>query len=285
MKRECRRCNADISHLNSRVRFCSSDCLRAPRFYGTYCAECGIDLVVRSTDIQKTKTCSRRCSSILRFKRENPEYNEDYFAEPNLENSYWAGFIAADGCIHVRPNASKILDIGLKSTDRDHLILLRDTLGAGRIYDQSTFDKRTGKTYHSTSYKLSSDKVCLDLAQQFNIHPRKSLVHREPNLVGDNALAFIAGYIDGDGSYTKYRNRPKLSIAGNYQFLTWVSKELGVLKFPSKMGRISCINFCGDEALEARSRFDSLDTPRLARKIQQWERMNLNLTRRDLEQS
>jgi len=34
------------------------------------------------------------------------ECNESYFSVPNIENSYWAGFIAADGYINDRYDSS-----------------------------------------------------------------------------------------------------------------------------------------------------------------------------------
>ena len=37
--------------------------------------------------------------------------NKYYFSIPNMENSYWAGFLAADGCLWKRGDA---VEIGLQ---------------------------------------------------------------------------------------------------------------------------------------------------------------------------
>lgn len=41
-------------------------------------------------------------------------YNDNYFRTPNLENSYWAGFIAADGCVykgHTGCGEQRVVDV------------------------------------------------------------------------------------------------------------------------------------------------------------------------------
>ena len=42
----------------------------------------------------------------------------DFFAQVDTHNSYWAGFIAADGCIH---EEQEIFSIFLAARDREHL--------------------------------------------------------------------------------------------------------------------------------------------------------------------
>ncbi|NYO85812.1 hypothetical protein G4A66_28110, partial [Escherichia coli] len=44
--------------------------------------------------------------------------NDSYFSTPNLENCYWAGFIAADG--NIRQN-NQTFAIALAKKDRQHL--------------------------------------------------------------------------------------------------------------------------------------------------------------------
>ena len=43
--------------------------------------------------------------------------NHDFFTVPNKLNSYWAGFIAADGCV----TGKHILAIKLSEKDKEHL--------------------------------------------------------------------------------------------------------------------------------------------------------------------
>lgn len=50
------------------------------------------------------------------------KHNTEFFKEPNTLNSYWAGFIAADGCIQqYKDNRQPTLAINLKSSDINHL--------------------------------------------------------------------------------------------------------------------------------------------------------------------
>jgi hypothetical protein len=77
----------------------------------------------------------------------------------------------------------------------------------------------------------SAQQAITDLKTNFNLTPQKTLTLKPPNVTGDNALAFIAGYIDGDGSVLlgfKQRKRvsdyPEISIsaAGTFEVLSWI---------------------------------------------------------------
>lgn len=54
-----------------------------------------------------------------RHKRQN-SVNDDFFEVPNELNCYWAGFIAADGCIHTGKKQD-VLSIFLALKDKNHL--------------------------------------------------------------------------------------------------------------------------------------------------------------------
>lgn len=272
----CLNCKGDLSHRDSRAKYCSAKCLNAPRFYGKFCNWCGKDLIVSKANQKLTKFCSRRCVFLSR----HPDLNEDYFAEPNLENSYWAGFIAADGCISSKNSRwQDQLSIMLKETDSEHLEILRSVIGGGDIYYSSNLDARTKNRYFRVDYRIVSDKICLDLFKNFNITKRKTSTHMPPNLSGKLAHAFIAGYVDGDGSYTHGANRPRLSIAGTFNFLTWVSGIYGLNKIPkgNATKSIFYIEFSGDDAINVRRSFKKLNLPLLERKKNRWEELGLDL--------
>ena len=114
-ERVCLNCRSDISHRDARAKYCSKKCLNAPRFYGTYCDWCKKELFVARGNLKLTRFCSKRC--VFLFK--HPNLNENYFAEPNLENSYWAGLIAADGCIYSRDNNwQKVMSLAHQESPR-----------------------------------------------------------------------------------------------------------------------------------------------------------------------
>lgn len=147
--------------------------------------------------------------------------NESFFEEINNESCYWAGFIAADGCI--RPEKNR-LQIGLSIVDID----LLNSFCINCAY--------TGKIF---SYKASCElsigqatKWILDLKENFNITPRKSLTLQPPNLTElEHKLAYIVGYIDGDGSiYNTKRNGIGLNIVGSQDIIKWISNTLSTIE-------------------------------------------------------
>ena len=134
----------------------------------------------------------------------------DYFSIPNIENSYWAGFLAADGCISPRRNSVKVQ---LQAGDADHLCLFAKNVG----YDGSV------KQCNGGSYKSESKQAVLnicgvnswvdDLKSVFNVTERKSLTLRPPvGLSNECMLAYAVGYIDGDGSIGVAKGKYKQSI-------------------------------------------------------------------------
>lgn len=275
--RECAGCNTCIDHKPKNARYCSNECWRVPRFYGTYCNFCDAELYIRPNKKNRVKYCTIGCSKRSRMRQRYPNFKEDYFSDCNLQNSYWAGFIAADGSISDLKGSEGRLSIGLKSTDASHLEALRDAIGAGEVNFHEFYDDRTQKVYYRATYAITSSQVCSDLKSNFNIHPRKSLTHEPPALRGRLAYAFIAGYIDGDGSYKYAGNRPELSIAGTTQFLEWVSSVTQVKSSIHKQGAIHVAYYRGDNAILLREKYRAFDLPFLKRKINRWESLSLNL--------
>ena len=266
MQRGCENCGADISHRRKDVRFCSKKCSTAPRFYGTYCLQCETKIYVSPGKVTSKSYCTPKC----RFAHRNPDFNENFFAEPNLENSYWAGFIAADGCVSTPAGKSLRLSFSLQASDKSHLINFQSSVGAGKIYDD--VDR------NSCAFYLHSNKICKDLGHRFGIFPRKTFTLEPPDLHGDNALAYIAGMIDGDGSYTYSGTRPRLSLVGTKELLIWISETLGLDSRIQPVGNIYTMAFYGDRAIIIRSKIHELEVPLLDRKKYRWESLGLDLT-------
>ena len=94
-----------------------------------------------------------------RYKR---QYNVDdnFFNKPNIINCYWAGFIAADGCITGR-NKNKLY-IGLSSKDKQHLEVFKKTI----CFDGPILEniiKRGDKEFHTSTISITSQKIADDL--------------------------------------------------------------------------------------------------------------------------
>jgi hypothetical protein len=150
---------------------------------------------------------------------------DNAFSQKTLQNCYWAGFIAADGCISADGKRVKIC-LGRK--DLNHLIKLKEFLKAEREISLSKINSNTYLT-------VNSPQMVNDLRNNFNIMPQKSLTLESPkNLSYKESLAYIIGYIDGDGTIgintTKYKYKIyknlRLRIIGTPLFLEWVNNIL-----------------------------------------------------------
>lgn len=167
-------------------------------------------------------------------------HNNNFFEEITLQNSYWAGFIAADGCIQ---NNSSSLVVRLQTKDEQHLALLKDVLKfTGTIKKYPSKSHKTGEFLDLSIH--SAQKICESLHVNFNITPRKSLTLEPPlNITDDNhKIAYIIGYIDGDGSIGRYGKKKELriSIVGTKLFLDWIR---GIINCGSKIHAVKNKNY------------------------------------------
>ena len=130
--------------------------------------------------------------------------NKEYFKIPNEQNCYWAGFIAADGCVEDKNR----LSIGLKKDDINHL----------EEFSKAIEYTNNVKLYNDVAtVTINCKEICEDLRINFNIVPRKSKILIPPNIIDEDLVAcFIKGVIDGDGSIDKN----KLVIYGTKDFIS-----------------------------------------------------------------
>lgn len=176
-------------------------------------------------------------------------YNENFFEYPSVLNSYWAGFIAADGCLKLPPKSR--LDLKISVKDLTHLEQFRSDISSNakiRHYTQkvgpTSLVKNKEKNYPMVELILYSfNKTYEDLCKNYNITNAKSLTLQPPsNLDWTNSLAFIKGYIDGDGNLGLYKSsdRPKprlsLGILGTSSMLSWI-KDIFTQIYGKETGR------------------------------------------------
>lgn len=144
--------------------------------------------------------------------------NDDYFSTPNKENCYWAGFIAADGCIH---NNRKLV-ISISDVD---LILLEDFKKHTNCENNIHFyNPKIGNRQCKIS--IYSEKICCDLKKHFNIIKNKTLVLKPPNIKNKDYIDYyIKGYIDGDGCISLNKRKGvenlTLHLTGTKDVLNW----------------------------------------------------------------
>jgi hypothetical protein len=196
------------------------------------CDNCGINYLREMQSHTRRKIAQTYCLDCIHKICTIKKYicNENYFAEKSLQACYWAGFISADGCIA----KDKILSIGLSIKDK----ILLDNFKQDICFEGPVTITKQNKIIY---LRINSNKICDDLANIFNIHPRKSLNHEPPiGLTEEQELAYIIGYIDGDGCISIIRNRINssngymqnyrypisLDVCGTYIFLNWLILKL-----------------------------------------------------------
>lgn len=188
--------------------------------------------------------------------------NEFYFAVPCSENSYFAGFIAADG--HIGDDHR--LTIKVHKKDRKILERFKETI----LFDGPIIgpDKR-----NQVSVRITSEEICQDLVQNYNITPRKTYTLAPPTHLFNQRVirSFLTGYIDGDGCISQ-DDRARIKIVGTYQFLSWVKRWFDSWSPAARMAVVKDLDtyatyeIGGYRAREVIHKLLQVSVPRLSRK-------------------
>jgi hypothetical protein len=203
--------------------------------------------------------------------------NKNYFNKPNLKNSYWAGLLAADGCIQRKDSVA----IVLHKNDEHHLKTFAEYVN----YNGPILSSRTDNCVKINFY--GAQQWVKDLDKNFSITKKKSLTLKPPPLYSYKLrLAFVIGYLDGDGSIfhrvRKHHTKAKeyqypcvsMAFVGTLDILEWIKQNLDDLIPP-----ISTINVrkchkarayqyvvSGKRAKELVRQLKRIDVPKLERK-------------------
>lgn len=153
------------------------------------------------------------------------QYDRNFFHDiVTEEQSYWLGFIAADGNICIQKERkdnngglSNMVSIELAVKDIDHLKMLNKHL-KGNIpvttRNRGSHELKSGRTItggETCMIRLYSNQMVQDLLQ-LNIVPNKTYDHRSLPVLSNEQLniAFLRGYFDGNGSFfMSYANGKK----------------------------------------------------------------------------
>ncbi len=150
--------------------------------------------------------------------------NTDFFVKLSPISAYWAGFIAADGCLSHR---GKMLSIGLNRQDAGHLNKFAKAINT----NAKIWYTKSNNSVHISIY---SEKV-FDSLLSLGITPNKSLSIGNVNIPYNLISHFIRGVFDGDG-YIGGRKITHIQffISGNGLFLQQIQnvlvKECGINK-------------------------------------------------------
>lgn len=163
--------------------------------------------------------------------------DEQYFKTPNVENSYWAGFIAADGCV-----TGGYLKIMLQLSD---LIILERFKTAIKYSGPIYIDKKRNRC----SLEIHKKSIISDLYNIWSITERKSLTLEPPvqNLNNECFNSFVIGMIDGDGSiYFEKNSYLRISLLGTKNVLQWIQNRFGIHASLQKNGNIYKLRYSGE---------------------------------------
>lgn len=194
--------------------------------------------------------------------------NHNAFDKNNKYVFYWAGFLAADGCVRLSENKYKTLLLGLSKTDYKFLEMFKEFVGfSGPIYEYRD----------SCSVSIRSDKI-FDKLNKFNILPNKSLTYSVPDDIANSHLFshFLRGYFDGDGSVMHVGGKKlAISFCGTFQTIKVIHDaiktncKISYNKKITNRGNIFVIRYCGNVICKKIYNFmyhGSSDKTRLERK-------------------
>jgi Mor family transcriptional regulator len=161
----------------------------------------------------------------------------------NPEAYYWSGFIAADG--HIDENYRIVVTLSTK--DSEHLKKF------AKFINTENYREYLDKKYSNCNVSIQDPIKGKAFANKFDFNQTKTIT--PPNLDwlrGDLFIAFLCGFIDGDGCISKQYGRQDciLTLKGhsswfnNYLFFeNQLYKECNLEKFWNKT--LTHINNCG----------------------------------------
>lgn len=147
-------------------------------------------------------------------------FTHRYFKDYTSENSYWMGFLDADGYIDLARNR---IELKIHSRDIDRLTALR-------VCVNGDFPIYRYKTRPHVGISMFSKEMVNDLIEK-GIGLKSLKLEPPVGIPDDFVRHFIRGYFDGDGSISlgacnSRRLKPSFQIVGPKPLLAWVKERL-----------------------------------------------------------
>lgn len=182
----------------------------------------------RTTTSLQSKAAKLGLTNNYHFQKYTIDTN--FFLIPNLTNSYFAGFFAADGYLRTKGNA---YNFKLELCTKDVIVLENfkyhtKYTGNIRSYQRKNYLKETLKNVSCLSVSCANPWG-KQLKENFGIVPHKTYRMSPPNLNDENLnLAYLIGYVDGDGSvFIRSNNRIVFRIySSNLKIISWLRNIL-----------------------------------------------------------
>lgn len=156
------------------------------------------------------------------------EFDEAFWSRDDELSLYWAGFIAADGCVISTKKKRDVVSVGLGIKDKIHLETFKAHMNAtAPIHTYLVKNSKRNpkwKDKQKCELRLVSKVMCQDLVR-FNVVPRKTKIYTFPEWIVTHPLChhFMRGYFDGDGSWyigpSKKTPQVCFSLRGTPKFL------------------------------------------------------------------
>ncbi|MAE82200.1 MAG: hypothetical protein CMB80_05670 [Flammeovirgaceae bacterium] len=150
--------------------------------------------------------------------------NDYFFSTPNQMNSYYAGFICADGHL----SSADGVHMCLNKKDFTHLCEMAKDTGYNGKVSTYTMDDGSERTMLRV---YSARQWVLDLHRNWNITPQKTVGQKAPFIKDDELIkAFLVGLIDGDGSIgtinraSDKRQEHFVEFLGTRSLMLWVKR-------------------------------------------------------------
>lgn len=203
------------------------------------------------------------------MKRAKP-INHNYFDKLTNENSYYLGFLGADGTVRKDRNEIKI---GLSSIDLNFLEEFQKKLQSER----PIHNYQTNNGFDVSELIFSSVKIKEEI-MKYGIVPNKTYIGLDLNLIPKEfQLPFIKGFYDGDGSVVYNQNTKQVKLT----FCSYTKKILEQINnFFNNQGHIYSsqrtkniiyeLDFSTLPSLDILKQFYKLDTPCLIRKYKKY---------------
>lgn len=151
------------------------------------------------------------------------EIDEAFFDVVDPVSAYWAGFIAADGCI-VPTDGSRQPQVSIGIHPKDVGLLEAFSRACGLTMPIHTRPNMSGREY--VYLRVSSGRWCESLERHYSITPRKAKTLVPPTHIAPaEAWAFARGYFDGDGHARKDGSCLQVT-SGSKVFLEWMIRDL-----------------------------------------------------------
>lgn len=192
------------------------------------------------------------------------------------DSAYWAGLIAADGCVRLPKNCvTKQLSIMLSARDLNHLKKFADFI---------SFEKEIKFTKRSEArIRFCHGQITNDLIGNWNIVPNKTEKMIPPDIPQESISSFVRGYFDGDGCiHIDKRYRAQIIIVAHTdRIINWIAdnapikSNVGIDLSPAKYGWNAQYRFFISKQNEVKKFMewiykDSIEGTRLERKWKVW---------------